>query len=37
MQTVDTFNDNRAGMEQITLPCLADDQMVRNLVDKATR
>jgi hypothetical protein len=35
MQVAATFNDKRAGMEQITLPRLADDRMVRSLVEKA--
>jgi urocanate hydratase len=35
MQAAATFNDKRAGMEQITLPRLADDRMVRRLVEKA--
>jgi urocanate hydratase len=35
MQAAASFNDKRAGMEQITLPRLADDRMVRRLVEKA--
>jgi urocanate hydratase len=33
IQTAAAFNNKRAGMEQITLPRLADDQMVRSLVE----
>jgi urocanate hydratase len=35
MQTAATFNADRAPMEQITLPRLADEQMVRRWVEKA--
>jgi urocanate hydratase len=35
MQTAAAFNHKRAPMEQITLPRLADDRMVRSLVEKA--
>lgn len=34
IETAAAFNDRRAGMEHITLPRLADDRMVRSLVEK---